>query len=188
MKTQFDLTKVAQTMQRPRFAKMVARYQFLMQNLHCVDISKHELFQITYNAFFQLRRNQYYREKHFNYLEKHKSNTNINFKEILEYLSSIQNSIEASFASKMLSIINPSMPVLDSKVLHKLGLKKPSINCPDRINESVLLYEKICEWYKDFWQTENFKECMDLFDSCFPNSCISDEKKVDFILWQMDND
>ncbi|MCL2570577.1 MAG: hypothetical protein FWE16_05255 [Firmicutes bacterium] len=183
-----DIEKIKETMQKPRFSKMVARYQFLIENLHKVDISKHEVFQRTYNCFFQLRRNEEYRRQHFAFMEKHKANKSIRFQEILIFLSGIQDTVEASFASKMLSIINPDMPVLDSKVLFKLGLKKPAADCPTKLQDTVELYNKICEWYTEFYCKADFKNWIKLFDGYYQNSGISAAKKVDFVLWQMDNE
>jgi len=121
-------------------------------------------------------------------MEANKARTGITFAEILAHLSAIQGSVEASFASKMLSIINPEMPVLDSMVLYKLGLKKPSPKSPSRMDETVVVYHKICEWYTNFFGKEDFTKWIALFDEHFPNSGISDVKKVDFVLWQMAND
>jgi len=182
-----DIKEVERTIQRPKFARDVKRYQHLIKNLHRVDVSTDTTFQRVYNGFFQLRRNEAYRIKHFKFLETNKSRANIELKEILVYLSSIQNSIEASFATKMLSTINPDMPVLDSKVLAKLGLKKPSANSLARIEETLQIYERICDWYREFYTKSDFTEWMGLFDKYFPNSGINPVKKIDFILWQMDN-
>jgi len=178
-----NLEEVKKTMQSSRFIKMVARYQYLMENLHSVDISEHADFQRTYNCFFQLRRNQVYRKQHFTFMENHKHNAKTSFKEILTFLSSIQDTTEASFASKMLSIINPDMPVLDSKVLQKLKIKK---SAKSTLDEAVNIYNQICDWYDDFVETETFKSWINLFDEHFPNSGISAAKKIDFVLWQMD--
>ena len=178
-----ELSEIKKTMRTSRFVKMVARYQFLIANLHTVDISGHADFQRTYNCFFQLRRNVEYRKRHFDFMQKHKANTSITFGEVLEFLSSIAGTVEASFASKMLSIIDPEMPVLDSKVLQKLGLKKRT-GCDQA--EAVRIYDRICDWYSGFMGTKECAEWIDLFNRHFPNSGISNVKKIDFVLWQMD--
>ena len=180
------LVDVEKTMLTKKFARDVKRYQHLIENLHKVDVSKDEVFQRIYNGFFQLRRNDAYRAKHYEFLERNKANDTIEFKEILVFLSSIQNSVEASFATKMLSIIRPKAPVWDSKVLDKLNLKKPKINSPRRIEETFEVYERICAWYEDFFARAQFKEWIELFDKHYPNSGIDSVKKVDFVLWQMD--
>jgi len=175
--------KIKEAMRTPRFIKMVARYQFLMDNLYSVDVSNHADFQRTYNCFFQLRRNERYRTQHFNFLEDHKANKQMAFQQILRFLSSVSDTVEASFASKMLSIINPDMPVLDSKVLNKLKIKKP----PGSSQQGVVgIYSEICDWYDGFKKTQAYTEWIDLFNEHFPNSGISPAKKIDFILWQLD--
>jgi len=181
-----DLAEVERTMRAPRFARDLKRYQHLVLNLHKVDVSKCVVFQKTYNGFFQVRRcREKWLPKHYEYLEKNKTNSSITFSEILKALSSMGKGVEASFASKMLSIINPEMPVLDSKVLDKLSLKLPKRDSSTRFEEILVVYEKICAWYKDFFKRPESKAWIDLFDKHYPNSGINPVKKVDFVLWQM---
>jgi len=179
-----DLLEIEKTMQSAKFARDVKRYKHLIEHLHKVDVSKDSTFQRIYNGFFQLRRNETYRIKHFTFLEEHKADTDITFETILKFLSSIENKVEASFATKMLSTINPNMPVWDRKVLQKLSLKKPKANSPTRIKEVLELYEEICS--KIFTENADFKKWIDLFDKYYPNSEINPVKKIDFVLWQMD--
>jgi len=173
-------------MQTKKFARDVGRYLHITDNLYSVDVRQDALFQTKYNGFFQLRRNLAYRTKHYEFLEKNKHNKDITFTQILIYLSSIQNSIEASFASKMLSIINVDAPVLDSKVLSKLNLKVPKIGSSDRMEQYIQLYKNIENWYENFYETQEFKDWIKLFDTYHPNTGISTAKKVDFVLWQLD--
>ncbi|MCL2822165.1 MAG: hypothetical protein FWD86_03075, partial [Firmicutes bacterium] len=157
-----DIFQVENTIKSVRFSKYVKRYQYLMSNLFCVDVSSCQEFQKTYNCFFQLRRNLDYRRIHFDFLQQNKSNGNIDFEQILIFLSAIQGSMEASFATKMLSIINTDMPVWDSKVIaklnsgiydecknavmDKLSLTHPPKSSPSRTKDAVALYKEICRW------------------------------------------
>ena len=180
------LENIKNAMQTKKFARDVKRYIHLIENLFTVDVTTDIVFQRTYNGFFQLRRNEFYRKKHYEFLEKNKTRKDIGFSEILAYLSTIQNSIEASFASKMLSIINVDAPVLDRKVLAKLNFKLPKLSSKDRVGDTIVLYNKIENWYNDFYTTSKFKDWINLFDGFYPNTDISAAKKVDFVLWQLD--
>jgi len=180
------LYEIENTLKTAKFARDVKRYLHLIDNLYKIDTTKDLIFQRIYNGFFQLRRNEAYRVKHFEFLERNKHNVNISFQTILQFLSSIQNSIEASFATKMLSTINPNMPVWDRKVLIKLSLKKPNANSPTRLQETLQTYDNICKWYKEFFNLKTCNQWLNLFDKYHPNTKINPVKKVDFILWQMD--
>ena len=48
------------------------------------------------------------------------------------------------------------------------------------------LYSDIEEWYEEFLQTEQAKECIAGFDAALPEyAWLSDIKKVDSILWSI---
>ena len=71
-----------------------------------------------------------------------------------------------------------------SMVLKNLNLKLRGKSPEIRLSNAVVLYEKICDWYKAFLQTEDAKEYIKRFDENFPEyEMISDTKKIDFILW-----
>ena len=93
------------------------------------------------------------------------------------------NSLEPSFASKMLATINPDMPIWDSRVLTALKLDKEweGKRSPEH---AIEIYESICEQYREFETTEKCDECVREFDSWVPKyEWISTTKKIDFLLW-----
>ena len=50
---------------------------------------------------------------------------------------------------------------------------------------AVILYDNICNWYKDFL-TDEAKEMIGMFDQAFPEySNITEIKKIDFIIWAL---
>ena len=53
-----------------------------------------------------------------------------------------------------------------------------------RINRSIELYDKICEWYKERVESDFGKAEITFFDAKFPRySWITSIKKIDFLLW-----
>ena len=60
-----------------------------------------------------------------------------------------------------------------------MGLRTPYYYEKDRLQKTVLLYQRICDWYG----SEQAKEKLRIFNEWFPNVDISDVKKIDFILW-----
>ena len=82
--------------------------------------------------------------------------------------------IYASFSSKLLATVNPNMPVWDKFVLQNLGLRAPYYYEKERLHKTILLYQKICDWY----HTEDAAEKLIQFNLRFPNVDITDVKKI----------
>ena len=86
-----------------------------------------------------------------------------------------------SFSSKLLATINPNMPVWDSIIISKLGIKVPSYSVKNRFEIVVEIYYKIIEWFNQYLCTDNSKECIKVFDEVFPNNTITNIKKIDLV-------
>ena len=99
------------------------KYKYIKENLYKCDVSKDPVFQKKFNSFYRVRRDEKWRKKFYNYFEKNKNNTNIGFETILKDLLLETGNIEASFSSKMLSLINNDMPIWDQYVLKNMGLE-----------------------------------------------------------------
>lgn len=141
-------------------------------------------FQKKYNAFYRVRRNEGWRKEYYRIFEFYSKRKNVSFGEILLRLQQATGQIEASFASKMLATLNTNMPIWDSNVLKVLQLSLKG-NVPElKMSNAVVLYDRICRWYKEFLQTIVAKELLQRFDKEFPEyKSLSDVKKIDFILW-----
>ncbi len=118
------------------------------------------------------------------YLEKNKTK-NIKYEEVLKYFYDNFGKIEKSFSSKLLATINPNMPVWDSIIISKLGIKVPSYSVKNRFEIVVEIYYKIIEWFNQYLCTDNSKECIKVFDEVFPNNTITNIKKIDLVLWSI---
>ena len=158
----------------------IAKYNWIMRRVHDADVSADAEFQKFYNGFYRMRqRSADFYKTYYAFLERNKNNLDLTFEEILSYLYEETDSIHASFSSKLLATINPNMPIWDKFVLQNLGLRTPYYYEKDRISKTVLLYQRICDWY----ESEEAKEKLHVFNELFPNVDISDVKKIDFILW-----
>ena len=141
-------------------------------------------FQKKYNAFYRVRRDEAWRKEYYRLMSTYREKGNASFGIILLRLFQATGRVESSFASKMLATLDADMPIWDSKVLKALQLRlkgsKPEIKMPN----AVILYDRICEWYKVFLQTEKAKNWIQRFDQAFPgHKSLSATKKIDFILW-----
>lgn len=141
-------------------------------------------FQKKYDAFYRVRRNEAWRMEYFKLMADFRKRSNPTFGEILLRLQQKTGQIEASFSSKMLATLDADMPIWDSNVLKVLNLKLTGNTTEMKMSNAVVLYDRICRWYKAFLQTENAKKMIERLDNEFPEfKEMSPTKKIDFILW-----
>ena len=164
----------------------MSRYLEIMSLINECNVTEDQEFRRIYGGFYRLRRDSAWRDDYFQLMESYKCRQHVSasFGELLLRLFQKTGQIEASFASKMLASLNPDKPIWDSMVLKNLNLKLRGKSPEIRLSNAVVLYEKICDWYKAFLQTEDAKEFIKRFDEIFPEyEMISETKKIDFILW-----
>ena len=163
-----------------RIAVGLEKYTWIMEHIYATDVSQDLEFQKKFNGFYRMRqRPASFYKLFFTYLEQNKNNKNLTYSAVLNYLYLETGAIHASFGSKLLATVNPTMPVWDQFVLKNLGLKKPNYNDPNRLEKTVQLYHQICDWYLSDEANEQKK----IFEQHFPDIHISDTKKADFVLW-----
>lgn len=128
------------------------------------------------------RKPEYY-QMYYDYYGRNEKNKDIlTFEGVFFYIKKEKGRCEVSFSSKLLAIINPNKPVWDSFVLENLGIKK--IYPKDREKKIVALYYQICDWYEQFMKTEEADLIIEVFDEIYPNTNITNLKKIDLFLWQ----
>lgn len=55
------------------------------------------------------------------------------------------------------------MPIWDQYVIKNLCIKLPTANDPERLQKTIVIYEGMCQWYTEFLETDNAKECISKF-------------------------
>lgn len=161
----------------------LARYARLVKGVQIVDVSSDADYQKDFVFFFKVRRNREWREAYFGELERVKCCTPV-FPSVLSALFAETGRIEASFASKLVSVVDPRMPILDSIVLSYLGLEIKGISAEERMRSALNVYDDVCSWYQRYMKSRSCAESIELFDSILPEyAWISDVKKIDFLLW-----
>lgn len=161
------------------------QYTNIMEKVRAVDVSADTDFQRGFNYFYKIRRNDEWRTSFYELFEECKSLEQVSFEHILRSLYEKTGQIEPSFSSKLLSTLNPDMPIWDSIVLPKLGLKPSAAERDDRrLDSTVKIYQDMVSWYQKFLQTPQAQNFIDAWDIAFPElASITAVKKVDFILW-----
>lgn len=162
----------------------IEKYLYLRRRLYETDVSVDADFQRVFNGFFRMRQrsSEFYRE-FFRYMELHK-NTEVSFQDTITTFYEKFHRLEISFSSKLVALINPQKPIWDSVVTYgHFGIKAPSYGCGNRLEKSIERYHQYCEKYVAFMQTVEAERLISEFECHFENAEITNEKKVDFMLW-----
>lgn len=160
-------------------------YAWIMERVNKTDVSVDTEFQRRFTRFYVLRRNAAQQKAYYDLLEACKGKADVSFSEILRALYEATGWVEASFSSKLLATVKPDMPIWDSIVLSRLGLK-PSTSDENekRLARSESVYESIVNWYREFLPTPKAQEAVAAFDAVFPDHVsFTTTKKIDFLLW-----
>ncbi len=161
-------------------------YYYIINNIDKCNTTE---FQKKFNAFYKIRRGESWRKKYYNFFYKNKDRKNITFEEILKYLYEETGNIEASFASKMLSTINPNMPIWDQYVLKNL-LNIKEVKGKNRLDKTICVYNQIVEEVnnklKEKEVKNTIKEIRKIIGKEYKD--ISDTKILDYILWSIRNE
>lgn len=164
------------------------KYNYIREELYKCDVSKDEIFQKRFNSFFRVRRNETWRKKFYKYFEKNKNNTNITFDIIVKDLLLETGNIEASFSSKLLSTINPNMPIWDQYVLKNLGLEVEGKDKQERLDSTIKVYNDIIRIENDMLKQQDVKEAVRELKEEFKEYNLSDIKALDYLLWNSRDD
>lgn len=142
-------------------------------------------FQKKFNGFYRVRRNKQWRKIFFELMENSKNTQDLKFEDILKYIFDKTNRIEASFSSKLIATIDDSMPVLDSFVLSNVDLKLPTYSSKNRIENTIVIYNKLFEKMNDKRNSNEGQIMISKFKETYPTYDISEMKMIDLILWQI---
>ena len=164
------------------------KYNYIKENLYKCDVRKDEIFQKKFNSFYRVRRDEEWRRKFYNYFEKNKNNTNIRFETILKNLLLETGNLEASFSSKLLSTINPNMPIWDHYILKNLGLEVKGQTKDERLESIINTYEEIIRIENDMLNQSDIKQAVRELQEEFKDYHLSDIKALDYILWNSRED
>lgn len=178
---------VIRILEKPALAQGVKKYKYIMNRFCEVDVSKDIEFQNMYRDFYQMN-NRFYSDKfaqeYFCIMETLKELSAVSFSDAFERVKSIQNTFETSFSSKMIHTFDPNMPIWDNVVTKRhFGITAPTYP-KNREQKTVEKYNYYKEKFYDYLKSGEGQMIIELFDDKFPDSGISDVKKIDFILWQ----
>lgn len=120
-------------------AQDIQHYMNIMSKVKTVNVADDQDFQREFDFFYKVRRNAEWRKVFFEIFER-KKKKNCSYKEIITELYEGTGQVEASFASKMLASIDENMPIWDSKVLDRIGIKSSNKRGQQKLEETIELY------------------------------------------------
>lgn len=160
-------------------------YKTIMDTVLYTDVSKDLKFQRMFTYYYRIRRPKSWLVRYFNLFESFKSENRIGIRAILSALADGSDSVELSFASKMLATIDSKMPIWDRYVRINLGLPEvPPPHTPNRGEKAAELYDALATYMVEMLASEGVRRSLTRFDALFPQyASISETKKLDTLLW-----
>lgn len=160
------------------------KYLRLQSQVRLCDVSTTEEFQRLFSGFYRVRRDSGWKLEYFKLMEASKLN-GIDFPEALKEINRRCGRVEASFASKLVATLDPSKPVIDKFVFDYYGMQLPRWGSQGRESKTVDLYYELCAKYVALIESPTGKFVRKKFDLRYPDSPLTELKKVDLVLWQI---
>ncbi len=143
-------------------------------------------FKKKFNGYYKVRqRNAAWYQVYYNLMEAGETD----FEKVLRALYQVGGMVEVSFSSKLVSTLNPNLPIWDKIVLKNLKFyrewnKANNLPVEERIQCAVAIYEKMQKEYNEYLKSDDGKAFIAQFDATFEEfKDISDVKKLDLMLW-----
>lgn len=167
----------------PRVREGLQKYLWLQRNRDAVDVRVNAEYQRKFNHFYRVRRGATWQGHFYALLEEHK-HRGVAFGNVLSALYAATSRYEASFASKLVATIDPTMPVIDSVVLKNLGLRLPQASAANRSSCIEALHEQLAELFNEYLLRPDGRYLVTEFKTAYPDADISEVKMLDLVLWQ----
>jgi hypothetical protein len=170
----------------------VATYLLLRSEALSLDVSSDAgaAFQRRFNGYYGVRRNAVWRTAYYSLFEATKSapaDRNARFRQVLVGLHDTAGRVEASFASKLVALLDPGAPIIDSlvrKVMATYGAAPPF---GGGIAEAEAYYTWLDQVISALVDHEAGTDWSQAFDVAFADtsgaSAIHTAKKLDFLIW-----
>lgn len=156
------------------------------------NISTDRQFQHTFNALYNVRRNQTWQEAFYAIFQDAHHNRELDFFTLLNKVHAKTGRVELSFVSKMIATLDPMQPIWDRRIASTLRTwleKQSEILLPcnptkDRLMTATHSYVCLQTFYSEFIHQEQAIAYIAAFDRILPRySHISSVKKIDCFLW-----
>jgi hypothetical protein len=201
----FENMKISISISKPEVAMRSAiatscgllAYSKIINNLRKVDVSspEGESYRLNFTSYYKVRRDEGWLAEFYSFLEANKENGSLTYGDVIRFISDVPHktkngpakTVEASFASKLFSTINPENPIWDGQVIKALGIDvKTEGSNETRIEECIEIYAELKRAVGAYISSDEGRECIRVFDGVFPDYVwVSPYKKIDFFLWNL---
>lgn len=180
-----SLSKIQIDTVLPKISTGLSQYQEIQRWFAKKDKTPDQdaLFRKRFNAFYRVRRNANWRKAYFALMEEAEKEA-LSYQQVLDILRQETTRFEASFASKLVTTINPKLPVIDKFVLQNMGLSLPSYSVMDRADRILQVYVDLQSKFDECLQSETGRYLVNEFKSMYPDAKITEVKMLDLVLWK----
>lgn len=173
-------------------AESIVVYQFLQKEFSKGDITNNPLFQFVFRSYYRLDNaglSNEFKAEYFKIMEEYRHLKNIDIDVIVNRLYKFKrakgdNSVQFSFATKLIHTIDHNYPIYDSEVARVFGFSTYYLKDKARKLERFIKWHNyIKETYHEILSKKTLEHTMQLFDEKYPNNDLSNTMKIDFIFW-----
>ena len=184
MLEQIDVEEARQALESVR--RRVEQYAWLMNALDGRDVSLDRHFRRAYVSHFKLRQtDREYLRFCFEWLEENKRRSPA-FEEALLDLHRAFGTVDPATASKLVSTIDPRLPVWDTQILGSMGIRPFSMERGgSRLERTAEAYARLRGWYDRYLHSRDGRMAVKVFDEVYPDTGFSPQKKIDFVIWSI---
>jgi hypothetical protein len=167
-------------------------YNFLKIEFKKSNVNENHLFQFVFRSFYRIDNaglTPEFKKEYFKILEQNRNKKQFDFEKVLRRLFSFpnrkgQNTLQFSFATKMLNTIDDKMPIYDSEVAKIFSLSRPyQTEFGIKLDKYLDQLDKIQNGYEQIVEKNLLPKTIGLFDQVFKDNKLSEMKKMDFIFW-----
>src|SRR5258708_4567735 len=133
----------------PKIEKGLRQYLYLQSRVTGpwrFVVSQDAKFRRKFNYFYRIRRSTVWQNEFYKLMARANSEQ-LQFHAVLDLLRGATNRYEASFASKLIATLKPSMPIIDSNVLKNTKLRLPVIDAVNRAQQICEIYRMLADLF-----------------------------------------
>lgn len=166
-------------------------YEFIKNEFGGRNVIENYLFQFVFRSFYRLDSaglTKEWKTRYFELMEKYRK-VPPDLKELVTELSILPtikgyNSIQFSFATKLLNTLNEDKPIYDSFIALVFGFNAPTTsNKSEKTSRYIEFYDSLEKNYSKIIKEKLLDTVLQKFDDKFANNSLGQIKKLDFIFW-----
>jgi hypothetical protein len=170
----------------------VAVYVFLYNEFLKGDVTLNPVFQFMYRSFYRLDNaglTSEFKTAYFELMQQYRNESSIDPLEIVNKLYKYKrlngdHSVQFSFTTKMINMIDPTFPIFDSEVARAFQF---STYYPKDKEKKIARYmeqqDTIIHTYNKIIDENLLEKSLTLFNDKYKNYDVPLTKKLDFIFW-----